>query len=109
MNEHSFDAYIDSGDDYTGQEMSETTNPIEDGNVQESPLEQNDPIDRIAEVKTNKTFSTFTKVLVLLLLALGLTTATIAFTAPSLLAPIANILPDSLFPEDEVPPAKGFG
>ena len=46
----------------------------------------------------------FTKALVAVLLLLGISTAVIAQTAPQLLAPIANSIPDSFAP---LTPTKG--
>ena len=60
------------------------------------------------KIPPRKTIGTTTKALVALILVLGLSTAVIAQTAPQLLAPIANSIPDSLFPQPEIK-GKTFG
>ena len=84
--------------------MSEVTN----NSFEEEQLVEPDQLKEIDQKERGKTFGKISKVLIALILGLGLATAAIAYTNPSLLEPIANVLPDGLL-EKEVPPAKGIG
>lgn len=50
-----------------------------------------------------------TWVAIMVLVGLSLTTAAVAYTAPELLEPIANSLPDSLFAAPDLPSGESFG
>ena len=78
-------------------------------------VEQDVDVDSVTEttavdgkIPPRKLIGTATKALVALILLLGLSTAVIAQTAPQLLAPIANSIPDSFFPQPEMK-GKMFG
>ena len=85
--------------------MSEETNLPEENQAEDFLNEGAEP-SLETEAAAPRRFSLFTKVTVSLLLVVGFSTAAVAYTAPSLLSPIAEALPDSLFPEPELAPCK---